>query len=146
MAKRKIEQRNLSILEQLVYDSLHFIGLQDASKNHAALLLRLIFSGIGKHFFFEPDTEFQVGFIKIKKSPDKDQLFNVDIVRSEEDDVINAETLWKYYTGELFREKQLKEVLDKFVEELVLYSQEQEMDISNMTSRLSIEKAEKEKK
>lgn len=146
MAKRKIESRNLSILEQIVYDNLHFIGLQEATRNHAALLLRLIFSGIGKHFFFEPDTEFQIGFIKIKKSPDKDQLFNVDIVRSEENDVVNADTLWKYYTGELFREKQLKDVLDNFIKELILYSQAQETDIMKMTTNLSLKKAEKEEK
>ena len=140
MVKRKIEERQLSILEQIVYDNLQYIGLVDATRDQAALLLRLIFSGIGRHFFYEPDTEFKLGFINIKKSPSKDQLFNVDIVRSVQDDVINAENLWKYYTGELLREKQLKDVLDKFVKELIEYSQAQETDIMNMTSKLNVDK------
>lgn len=136
MAKRKIEEKEVSVLEQLVYDSLHHIGLTDATPSHASLLLRLIFSGIGKHFFYEPDTNFRLGFIDVRKSPEKDELFTVNIIRSEQNNIVNADTLWKYYSGELLRENQLKEVLDNFVKELLLYSQSQEVTIGMMTQKL----------
>ena len=136
MVKRIIEEKKVSVLEQIVYDSLHHIGLTDANPSHAALLLILILSGIGQHFFYEPDTNFRLGFIDIRKSPDKDELFTVNIIRSEENNIVNADTLWKYYTGELIKESQLKEVLDKFVHELLLYSQSQEESIMMMADKL----------
>lgn len=140
--KRKIEERSLSILEQIVGDSLHQVGLE-ASNEQTALLLRLIFSGIGNYFFFNPDTKFRIGFIDIMKSPNIDELFNVNIVRSKKDSIVNAEMLYKYYRGDLARENQLKEVLDAFVNELLAYAQGQEISIATTMNKISSKNVEK---
>ena len=137
--KRRIEERNLSVIEQIVRDSLIHVGVE-ASDIQVALLLRLIFSGIGKHFFFEPDTKFKIGFIEISKSPNIDELFNVEIIRSEKDKIVNAETLYQYYTGDLARETQLKGILDTFVNELLAYAQGQEISIASTMNKLSSDK------
>ena len=140
--KRKIEERSLSILEQIVGDSLYQVGLE-ASNEQTALLLRLIFSGIGNYFFFNPDTKFRIGFIDIMKSPNIDELFNVNIVRSKKDSIVNAEMLYKYYRGDLARENQLKEVLDAFVNELLAYAQGQEISIATTMNKISSKNVEK---
>lgn len=134
--KRKIEERSLSIIEKVVGDSLRQVGLE-ASNEQTALLLRLIFSGIGSHFFFDPDSKFKIGFIEIAKSPNIDELFNVNIIRSEQDKVINADMLYKYYKGDLAREEQLKTVLDTFVNELLAYAQGQEVSIASTMNTIN---------
>lgn len=134
--KRKIEERSLSIIEKVVGDSLRQVGLE-ASSEQTALLLRLIFSGIGSHFFFDPDSKFKIGFIEIAKSPNIDELFNVNIIRSEQDKVINADMLYKYYKGDLAREEQLKTVLDTFVNELLAYAQGQEVSIASTMNTIN---------
>ena len=134
--KRKIKERSRSVLEEIVRDSLFHVGLKP-SVSQAALLLRLIFSGIGRHFYFEPDTRFKIGFINIEKSPDVDELFRVLITRSPEDKVINADTLFKYYMGDLAREEKMRDLLDTFVNELLAYSQAQEISITSMTTNIS---------
>ena len=140
--KRKIEERSLTILEEIVGDSLRRVGLE-ASNEQTALLLRLIFSGLGSHFFFNPDTKFKLGFIEISKSPNLDELFNVNIIRSENDKVVNADTLYQYYKGDLAREAQLKEVLDIFVNELLAYAQGQEISIATTMNKINSRKSNK---
>lgn len=139
MKKRNIENKSLSILEQVVGDSLKHVGIE-ASDTQTALLLRLIFSGIGSHFFFQPDTKFRLGFIDIGKSPEADELFNVKIIRSPEDKIVNADTLYRYYKGDLAREERFKEVLDAFVNELLAYAQGQEISIMGTVNRINSQK------
>ena len=139
MRKRRIQEEQLSVLEQMVKDSLDHVGIK-AADTQVALLLRLIFSGLGKHFFFNPDTKFRLGFIEIGKSPEIDELFNVKILRSPEDKIINAETLYKYYKGDFMREEQLKGVLDTFVNELLAYAQGQEISIMNTVNKVNSRK------
>ena len=139
MAKRVIEERKISELERIVLESALHVGIE-MTDGQCALLLRLIFSAIGQHFFFNPDTKYRIGFIEISKSPAIDELFNVGIIRSEEDDILNADLLHKYYTGELAREKQLKNVLDEFINQLLAYSQEQEISIGMLTNNINITK------
>ena len=143
--KREIREESLSKLEKVVGDSLAHVGL-GATCEQTALLLRLIFSGIGSHFFYDPDTKFRIGFIDIEKSPDADELFKVSLVRSAEDKIINADTLYKYYKGELAREEKLKEVLDVFVNELLNYAQAQEISIAALTEKINNKKAQKSNK
>ncbi len=138
--KRKIEEKSLSILEDVVSHSLSDIGLE-ATDTQAALLLRLIFSGIGSHFFFNPDTKFRLGFIEVQKSPNLDELFNVNIIRSEKDKVINADTLYKYYKGDLAREERLKQILDTFVNDLLSYAQGQEINVAETMNKISLKRA-----
>lgn len=142
MAKRVIENRKISELERVVLESALHVGIE-MTDGQCALLLRLIFSAIGQHFFFNPDTRYQLGFINISKSPSIDELFNVSIIRSEADDILNADLLYKYYTGELARVKQLKNVLDEFVKQLLSYSQEQEISIGMLANDI-MSKKEKE--
>ena len=146
--KRVIEERKISELERVVLESALHVGIE-ITDGQCALLLRLIFSAIGQHFFFNPDTKYRIGFIEVSKSPNIDELFNVSIIRSEQDDILNADLLHKYYTGDLAREQQLKEVLDTFVNQLLAYSQEQEISIGMLTNNIAItkenKKVEKEK-
>lgn len=145
MAKRKIEEKSLSIIEKIVGDSLLHVGFNPTS-DQSALLLRLIFSGIGSHFFFEPDTKFKIGFIEVMKSPEADELFNVKIVRSPEDKIVNADTLYKYYKGDLARAEQLRDILDTFVNDLLKYAQGQEVSIASTVNRINTRKTNNTKK
>lgn len=131
---RKIQQMEASVLEKVVEDSLNRIGCK-LPEDKTKLLLRLIISGISNHFFELPDTEINVGFMKFKKSPNLDELFTVEIIRNEE--VINAKSLYKYYKGELITEKELKNIVEGFVNELVVYSQNQSNNINRLTGKLS---------
>lgn len=137
---RKITKIDKKVLEDIVKESIIKVGLKGLNEGKAALLLRLIISGIGNYFFISPDTEIDVGFIKFKKNPEKDELFTVDILRNGEEGIINADTLYRYYKGELAKEGELKKALEGFVGELLAYSQEQETSISRLTSRLSNKK------
>lgn len=122
-------------LEDILKESLRVIDVE-MDEGKVKLLLRLIISGIASHYFYRPDDLIDVGFLRFCKSPDKDELFRVNIIRNKESGVINAETMWKYYTGQLKQERDFKGILENFLEELINYSQEQEIDITNLTSRL----------
>lgn len=141
---RKQEKINPKLLEGIVRDSLASVGIEEENKEKSAILLRLFLSGIGQHFFHHPDDIFEVGFLRLEKSPDKDELFKVKILRNPEEGIINAETLWKYYRGEILQENKFREVIEGFMTELIRYSQEQEINITNLTS--TIEKKKRRKK
>lgn len=143
--KRVIEERKISELERIVLESAIHVGI-DMNDGQCALLLRLIFSAIGQHFFFNPDTKYKIGFIEVSKSPDIDELFKVSIIRSEQDEILNANFLYKYYTGELARERQLKGILDTFVNQLLAYSQEQEISIGMLANDLMNKESKKKEK
>lgn len=135
---RKIIERDCKELEKITSSSLAKVGLKRVSKAKAALLMRLVFSGVSRYFFLNPDTAINLGFLKFKKSPKKEEMFTVTINPSVPDGVVNADTMWRYYTGELAKKEELKEVLNKFVEELLSYSQMQEVQIAQLTSNLSV--------
>ena len=128
-------------LEDILKESLRIIDVE-MDEGKVKLLLRLIISGIANHYFYKPDDLIDVGFLRFCKSPDKDELFRVNIIRSKESGVINAGTMWKYYTGQLKQEQDFKGILENFLEELINYSQEQEIDITNLTSKLQKRKGD----
>ena len=138
---RKFTREPPETLESILEESLKVIGVE-MKEDKAKLLLRLIISGIANHYFYKPDDLIEVGFLQFCKSPDKDELFRVNILRDKESGVINADTLWKYYTGQLQQEKDFKGILENFIEELIDYSQEQEIDITKLTSRLQKRKGD----
>ena len=128
-------------LEDILKESLRVIGVE-MDEGKVKLLLRLIISGIANHYFYKPDDLIDVGFLQFCKSPDKDELFRVNMLRDKESGVINAGTMWKYYTGQLKQEQDFKGILENFLEELINYSQEQEIDITQLTSRLQRRKGD----
>ena len=132
---RKFIQKPPRLIENIVKESLNIIE-EKMNDDKIRLLLRLVMSGIANHYFKNPDDLIDVGFLRFQKSPDKDELFKVTLLRSQESGVVNANTLWRYYKGELKQEAQFKEILESFLEVLISYSQEQEIDITNLTSRL----------
>lgn len=138
---RKFTREPPEVLENVLKESLEIIGAE-MEEGKVKLLLRLIISGIANHYFFKPDDLIEVGFLQFCKSPDKDELFRVNIIRNKESGVVNAETLWKYYNGELRQEQQFKGILENFLEELINYSQEQEIDITQLTSKLQKRKGD----
>lgn len=138
---RKFNKAPPETLESILKESLEIIGVE-MDEGKAKLLLRLIISGIANHYFFKPDDLIDVGFLRFCKSPDKDELFRVNIIRDKGSGVVNAETLWKYYNGELQQEQQFKGILENFLEELINYSQEQEIDITRLTSKLQKRKGD----
>lgn len=138
---RKFNKESPETLETILKESLEIIGVE-MKEDKAKLLLRLIISGIANHYFYKPDDLIEVGFLQFCKSPDKDELFRVNILRNKESGVVNANTLWKYYTGQLQQEKDFKGILENFIEELINYSQEQEIDITQLTSRLQKRKGD----
>lgn len=136
---RKFKERPASVLENIVKESLDIMDIEMGT-DKIRLLLRLIVSGIAKHYFISPDDIIKVGFLQFEKSPDKDELFKVTLLRDKNAGVINADTLWKYYKGELKQEAQFKEILEGFLEELINYSQEQEIEIMNITNSIEEKK------
>ena len=142
---RKIEKQDKSVIEDIMKESLKNVGLTEVKDETSALLLRILFSGISNHFFLEPDTEIDVGFLKFKKSPNLDELFTVGINRDLEEGVVNAGAMYKYYTGGFASEKKMKSIVENFVDELLLYSQEQNMKITGLTSKLSRAEGKKKK-
>ena len=136
MAGRKLIEKPPDSIEEVTKESLRIIGLEDIEEGKVKLLSRLIISGIANHYFRNPDDLIKMGFLQFEKSPDKDELFKVTILRNQDAGVINADTLWKYYKGELHQEAKFKEILDNFLEELINYSQDQEISITQLTSRL----------
>ena len=138
---RKFEKKSSKVLEDIVEESLKIVGIE-TDEGKIKLLLRLVMSGIANHYFFSPDDLIEVGFLQFCKSPDKDELFRINILRDKELGVINANTLWKFYKGELQQEKDFKRVLDNFLQELISYSQIQEMSIMNLTNVMEKRKGE----
>ena len=133
---RKFISRKPEDLENIVIECLHRIGISDVSDKQVALLTRLIFSGIANYFFNKPDYKIKMGYIEFMKNPEKEQLFAVNILKDEEEGVINADTLWRYYKGELATEAKLKVVIDEFMQDLLQYSQQQETEINSITKKL----------
>lgn len=145
---REIKQVDKEVIEQIVRDSLERMGLK-ATKDQASLLLRLILSGISCHFYENPDTQVRMGFLTFQKSPDLDELFSLRIIRDAEEGVVNAETMYRYYKGELTTERKLKDIVEGFVDELLDYSQEQNMKITGLAKSLrtkSVNKSNSTKK
>ena len=130
----KIEDR---VIEEIVEDSLKRVGIKKVSKKQVSLLLRLIFSGIANYFYNKPDDFAEIGFLKLKKNPIKEEIFAIELISDEEEGVINADTLYRYYKGDLKAEQQIKDTMDNFVSELLAYSQNQSNRITSMTSKLT---------
>ena len=142
MVGRKFIEKPPDIIERVTGESLKIVGIEEVPEGKVKLLSRLIISGIANHYFQNPDDLIKMGFLQFEKSPDKNELFKVTILRDTEVGVINADTLWKYYKGELHQEAKFKEVLDNFLEELIAYSQTQEINITQLTSRLQKRKGD----
>jgi hypothetical protein len=136
---RKLTKKPAITIENIMKESISILN-EKMSDDKVRLLLRLAVSGIANHYFKHPDDLIDVGFLRFQKSPDKDELFKVTILRDKKSGVINAEMLWKYYKGELKQEAQFKEILDNFLKELIEYSQEQEINIMNLTNYVEKEK------
>ena len=77
-----------------------------------------------------------MGYIEFMKNPEKEQLFAINLLKNENEGVVNANTLWRYYKGELATEAKLKVVIDEFMQDLLQYSQQQETEINNITRKL----------
>jgi hypothetical protein len=136
MAGRKFIEKPPDILERVTEESLKIVGIEDVDEGKVKLLTRLIISGLAYYYFNNPDDLIKMGFLQFEKSPDKNELFKVTILKDKETGVINADTLWKYYKGELHQEAKFKEILDDFLEGLIAYSQSQEVNITQLTNRL----------
>ena len=136
---RVFREKPAEVIEKIIERSLNIIGAE-FNEGQTKLFLRLIISGIANHYFHNPDDIINVGFLRFEKSPDKNELFKVTIIKNQEVGVVNAETLWEYYNGELRQKQQLKEVLNNFLEELISYSQAQEIDITNLTNSIERKK------
>jgi hypothetical protein len=134
--KRKLKRAQKEELESIMRDCLKTVKIGELKAGRSEWLFRLLMSGIAKYFFEQPDNFVDVGFIRFKKNPEKEELFAVEIIKDEKAGVTNAETLWRYYTGELSSEKELKSIVNNFVNELLKYSQEQEEEITNITGKL----------
>lgn len=136
---RAFKEESAEVIEKIIERSLNIIGAE-FNEGQTKLFLRLIISGIANHYFHNPDDIINVGFLRFEKSPDKNELFKVTIIKNQEVGVVNAETLWEYYNGELKQKQQLKEVLNDFLKELISYSQAQEIDITNLTNSIERKK------
>lgn len=142
MAGRKFIEKSPDIIERVTEESLKIVGIEDVDKGKIKLLTRLIMSGLAYYYFNNPDDLIKMGFLQFEKSPEKDELFKVTILRDKDAGVINADTLWKYYKGELRQEEKFKEILDNFLEGLIAYSQAQEINITQLTSKLQKRKGD----
>ena len=132
---RKIKKVNKEVLEELVRKCLLHIGMEP-SDQECNLFLRLFIGAISDYFFRFPDNEVEVGFVKFKKNPEKRELFAIELMPHEEVGVVNAKTLYEYYTGDLTSKEVLKEAMNNFVNELLAYSQVQSNKITTLTSRM----------
>lgn len=134
--KRKLIKVKDKVLDEIISQSLKQVGIKKFNKNQVALLIRLICGGIANYFYDNPDDLIEAGFIRFKKNPDKEEIFAVDLIPNEQEGVINADTLYRYYKGDLWAEDRLKETMNNFVNELLSYSQNQSNKITSMTSKL----------
>ena len=141
---REIRTVDKKVIEDIITDTLRKFGIE-LEKDEAALMLRLFLSGISKYFFDEPDTRIELGFMSLQKSPDLDELFSIRIIRNLEEGVVNADTMYKYYNGEIITEKKIKGIVEGFVDELLTYSQEQNKEITLLTSKLGKNSIKKRK-
>ena len=132
---RQFTEKPPELLEQIMEDCLKIVGAE-LNENQIKLLLRLIISGIAKYYFKNPDDLINLGFLKFTKSPEKNELFKVLIIRDEEAGVTNAEALWRYYKGDIKQEKQIKETMNNFLENLINYSKAQEEEITKSISQI----------
>lgn len=132
---REIRTVDKKVIEDIITNTLNKFGIE-LEKDEAALMLRLFLSGISKYFFDEPDTRVELGFMSLQKSPDLDELFSIRILRNLEEGVVNADTMYKYYKGEITTEKKIKGIVEGFVDELLSYSQEQNKEITLLTNKL----------
>ena len=133
---RKFKHIDGIIFEQLIQDNFERVGIEGVRREQIALFLRLTLGGIANYFFNSPDDLVDIGFLRLKKNPDKNELFAVDIIKDENAGVINADTLYRYYTGDLASEKALQNTMNNFVSELLSYSQNQSNSISKLTNNL----------
>ena len=92
---REFKQKDATTLEQIMKQCLEIVGVK-LEENQIKLLLRLYTSGIAYHYFLNPDDLIDVGFLRFQKSPEKQELFKVLLIRDEDSGVVNAKTLWKY--------------------------------------------------
>lgn len=132
---RKIKKVNKEVIEELIREALLHIGIK-AKEDQCNLFLRLFIGIVANYFFESPDNEVEVGFVKFKKNPNKKELFTVELIPNNEVGVVNADTLLRYYTGDLGSEQILKETMENFVNELLSYSQAQSNNITVLTSQL----------
>ena len=133
---RKLKKVNGAVFEQLVKDSFERVGIESVDKDRIALFARLVLGGIANYFFNSPDDLVEIGFFRFKKNPEKEELFAVEIIKNEEAGIINADTLYRYYTGDLTSEQAIKKTMNNFVNELLTYSQSQNSSITKLTSKL----------
>lgn len=134
MARQLIEKPS-EILEKITEDCLDLVGVKLKGEK-IKLLIRLLISGIANHYFQNPDDLINMGFLSFQKSPDKTELFRVNLIKDADAGVVNAETVWRYYNGSLGREQQFRQILNSFLENLINYSQEQEIEITKSISQL----------
>ena len=140
---RELVKKPPETLEKIMEDCLKLIGVE-VEENKIKLLLRLLVSGIGNHYFTSPDDLIDVGFLRFQKSPDKDELFKVMILRDSNEGVVNANALWRYYNGDLKRERDLKNSLESFLTNLISYAQQQEIEITKSISQIEKRKEKNE--
>ena len=133
---RKRTERGPEIIETISDKCFKALGYEVPAEK-SKLFARLFLSGLAHYYFFHPDDIIKIGFLKLEKSPDLNEVFKVVLLRNPNEGVINAETLWKYYTGELIQKSNFKELIEKFMTELIEYSQEQEINITSITNNIS---------
>jgi len=133
---RKLKEVEQSTLEERIRESFKSIGY-NLTNEESALVLRILVSEIAYYFFKNPDDVVQVGFVKFGKSPRKEELFNVEIVYNQEEGILNARALNDFYRGKRINEVKLKSIIDNFIEELLNYSQIQELEASQTANKIS---------
>lgn len=134
---RKLNKVTEEVVIALLRDSLKRSGLENMPDNNVSLFIRLLFSGLSSYFFRNPDDIIDLGYMRLKKNAEIDELFAVEILRDKEESVVNADTLYKFYKGELISEKEIKKVVEGFANELLSYSEMQNEKISNLTYKLN---------
>ena len=134
---RKFNKVSEETIALILKDSLRRAGLSDLPDKNVSLFIRLMFSGLSSYFFRNPDNVIDIGYIRLKKNATIDELFAVEILRSKDEGVVNADTLYKFYKGELISEKEIKRVVEGFANELLSYSEMQNAKISDLTHRLN---------
>ena len=77
-----------------------------------------------------------MGFIRFRKNPEKEELFAIEIIKQEKEGIVNADTLYRYYTGELTAKDTLEKTMENFVQGLIDYSQSQNDNISELERKL----------
>lgn len=133
---RKLVKVSNKVIDDIMTCALKQTGIKDVSDKQRALLIRLICSGLANYFYHNPDDLVDIGFMRFKKNPTKEEVFAVDLIYSENEGITNADTLYKYYKGDLIAVSKMKETMNNFVNELLDYSQNQNSKITKITSKL----------